>query len=110
MTTILDDKSFSELLLLIHDLTGITIAANRTSMVEGRLRKRIASLDLPDICGLNYNKRDLFLSNAPDLALYRNGFVANLDQLSPRDCLYGLVSRRFIRCGSTYPGYFVPCV
>jgi len=46
MDVALSEKCFQDFLKLIHDLTGITIAQNRTSMVEGRLRKRIAALSL----------------------------------------------------------------
>lgn len=46
MSVILTEKCFGEFLTVIHQLTGITIAGNRTSMVEGRLRKRIMALNL----------------------------------------------------------------
>ncbi len=46
MNAVMTDKSFKDLLELIHELTGITIAENRTSMVEGRLRKRLATLGM----------------------------------------------------------------
>lgn len=44
----LNDKCFSELLKLIHELTGITISQSRKSMVQGRLRKRVGKLSLPN--------------------------------------------------------------
>lgn len=47
MEVTLSEKCFKDFLILIHELTGITIASNRTSMVEGRLRKRIMALKLP---------------------------------------------------------------
>ena len=47
MDVVLSEKCFEDFLKLIHDLTGITIAKNRTSMVEGRLRKRVTALNLP---------------------------------------------------------------
>lgn len=47
MEITLSDKCFNDYLKLIHELTGITIAANRMSMVEGRLRKRLVALNLP---------------------------------------------------------------
>ena len=40
------EKCFLECLALIHELTGITVATNRVSMVEGRLRKRVLLLKL----------------------------------------------------------------
>lgn len=43
---VLSEKCFSEFLKLIHKLTGITIASNRTSMVDGRLRKRMNALSI----------------------------------------------------------------
>nr|WP_295904646.1 protein-glutamate O-methyltransferase CheR [uncultured Bdellovibrio sp.] len=43
---ILDDACFTKLISLIHALTGITIAKNRKSMVQGRLRKRVLALSL----------------------------------------------------------------
>lgn len=46
MEVVLNEKCFQAFLKLIYDLTGITIAQNRTSMVEGRLRKRVSSLGL----------------------------------------------------------------
>lgn len=46
MEVILSKKCFLDFLELIHELTGITIANNRTSMVEGRLRKRVMGLKL----------------------------------------------------------------
>lgn len=42
----LDDVCFSKFISLIHALTGITIAKNRKSMVQGRLRKRVLALSL----------------------------------------------------------------
>lgn len=47
MSVILSESCFNEFLTLIHRLTGITIAKNRTSMIEGRLRKRVLALNLP---------------------------------------------------------------
>lgn len=44
----LSDKCFGDLLSLIHSLTGITIASNRKSMVQGRIRKRAMQLALND--------------------------------------------------------------
>lgn len=46
MDVVLVEKCFGEFVELIHELTGITIGANRTSMIEGRLRKRVAALRL----------------------------------------------------------------
>ena len=46
MDVVLNEKCFQAFLKLIYDLTGITIAQNRTSMVEGRLRKRVSALGL----------------------------------------------------------------
>lgn len=46
MDVVLVEKCFNEFVELIHELTGITIGTNRTSMIEGRLRKRIAALQL----------------------------------------------------------------
>jgi chemotaxis protein methyltransferase CheR len=43
---VIDEKSFESILKLVHDLTGITIAKNRKSMVLGRLRKRVKALKL----------------------------------------------------------------
>ncbi|UXR63639.1 protein-glutamate O-methyltransferase CheR [Bdellovibrio bacteriovorus] len=42
----LDDGCFIKFINLIHALTGITIAKNRKSMVQGRLRKRVLALSL----------------------------------------------------------------
>lgn len=42
----LSKACFAEFLDLIHRLTGITIAENRKSMVQGRLRKRMRQLDI----------------------------------------------------------------
>lgn len=47
MEIALSEKCFNDFLKLIHDLTGISIANNRTYMVEGRLKKRITALKLP---------------------------------------------------------------
>jgi chemotaxis protein methyltransferase CheR len=47
MEVVLNEKCFNDFLRLIHELTGITIAQSRTSMVEGRLRKRVKALGLP---------------------------------------------------------------
>lgn len=44
MNAVLDEKCFNDFLKLIYELTGITIAKNRNSMVEGRLRKRMTTL------------------------------------------------------------------
>ncbi len=44
---VLDDYCFGQFLECIHQLTGITIAATRKTMVQGRLRKRIRALCLP---------------------------------------------------------------
>jgi len=46
MLVVLSEKCFSDVLALVHELTGITIAKNRTSMIEGRLRKRVHALGL----------------------------------------------------------------
>lgn len=46
MEVTLNEKCFNDFLILIHELTGITIAKNRTSMIEGRLRKRVTALQL----------------------------------------------------------------
>lgn len=46
MNMVLSEKCFNDFTKLIHKLTGITIADNRTSMVEGRLRKRVLKLNL----------------------------------------------------------------
>ena len=43
---LLNEKCLNDIIKLIHDLTGITIASNRNSMVEGRLRKRLTTLGL----------------------------------------------------------------
>ncbi|MDD3052199.1 MAG: protein-glutamate O-methyltransferase CheR [Candidatus Cloacimonetes bacterium] len=40
----LEDQCFENFISLIHRLTGITIAKNRKSMVQGRLRKRVQLL------------------------------------------------------------------
>ncbi len=40
------DSCFHEYIILIHRLTGITIQANRKSMIQGRVRKRIRTLGL----------------------------------------------------------------
>lgn len=42
----IDESCFEKILELVHKLIGITIAKNKKSMVQGRLRKRIASLGL----------------------------------------------------------------
>jgi chemotaxis protein methyltransferase CheR len=42
----LSDDTFRRFLGLIHDVTGITIAPSRKSMVEGRLRRRLHVLGL----------------------------------------------------------------
>lgn len=42
----LNDACFLNFLKLTHQLTGITIAPNRHSMLQGRLRKRVVSLSL----------------------------------------------------------------
>ena len=47
MDVVLTEESFGDCLKLIYKLTGITIATNRNSMVEGRLRKRVRALNLP---------------------------------------------------------------
>lgn len=46
MEVVLSEKCFEQFLKLIHELTGITVAKNRNSMVEGRLRKRVTALSL----------------------------------------------------------------
>lgn len=46
MNVVLNEKCLNDFIKLIHELTGITIAANRNSMVEGRLRKRLTTLGL----------------------------------------------------------------
>lgn len=46
MDVVLAEKCFNDFVGLIHELTGITIGANRTSMIEGRLRKRLVALQL----------------------------------------------------------------
>lgn len=46
MEVILSEKCLSDFIKLIHELTGITIAPNRSSMVEGRIRKRVFALKL----------------------------------------------------------------
>lgn len=46
MEIVLSGSCFAEFLKLIHQLTGITISANRTSMIEGRLRRRVLALNL----------------------------------------------------------------
>lgn len=46
MSVILNEKCLSDFIKLIHELTGISIASNRNSMVEGRLRKRLVTLGL----------------------------------------------------------------
>lgn len=46
MEVILSKKCFEGFLELIHQLTGITIAENRNSMIEGRLRRRVTALNL----------------------------------------------------------------
>lgn len=43
---LLDDQCFSQIIELVHKLTGITISSNRKTMVQGRLRKRLRSLNL----------------------------------------------------------------
>ena len=43
---VLSDECFEKSLQLIHQLTGITIATNRKTMVQGRLRKRVSTLHL----------------------------------------------------------------
>lgn len=47
MEKTLSAKCFSEYVAYIHDLTGITIGKGRTSLIEGRLRKRIKELNVP---------------------------------------------------------------
>ncbi len=42
----IDESCFENILVLVHKLIGITIAKNKKSMVQGRLRKRIVSLGL----------------------------------------------------------------
>lgn len=42
----IEDSCFEKILDLVHKLIGITIAKNKKSMVQGRLRKRIVSLGL----------------------------------------------------------------
>lgn len=46
MEIVLNEKCLNEFIKVIHDLTGITIATNRNSMIEGRLRKRVTGLQL----------------------------------------------------------------
>lgn len=46
MSLILNEKCLNDFIKIIHELTGITIAPNRSSMVEGRLRKRLTTLGL----------------------------------------------------------------
>lgn len=46
MDVVLNEACFGDCLELIHKLTGITIATNRNSMVEGRLRRRVRALNL----------------------------------------------------------------
>ncbi len=43
----LSEPCFQQFLTLIHHLTGMTVAANRKVMVEGRVRKRATQLGLP---------------------------------------------------------------
>jgi chemotaxis protein methyltransferase CheR len=47
MNMVLDEKCLADFIKLIHELTGISVAPNRSSMVEGRLRKRVMALSLP---------------------------------------------------------------
>jgi len=55
----LSEQCFGDFLKLIHELTGITIGKNRTSLVEGRLRKRLVTLNLPSFESyLNFVKSD----------------------------------------------------
>jgi chemotaxis protein methyltransferase CheR len=51
MDLVLSDKCLADFIKLIHELTGITIASNRNSMVEGRLRKRVSAIGLPNYEG-----------------------------------------------------------
>ncbi len=46
MNVILSEKCLADFIKLIHELTGITVAPNRNSMVEGRLRRRLTVLGL----------------------------------------------------------------
>lgn len=46
MDVVLSEECFHDFLKMIHELTGITIAQNRASMVEARLRKRMKALSL----------------------------------------------------------------
>jgi len=46
MTVCLDFKCFGEFRSVIHTLTGISIAADRVSLIEGRLRRRLRTLQL----------------------------------------------------------------
>ena len=48
MDSVLSEKCLADFIKLIHELTGITIAPNRNSMVEGRLRRRLSALNLPN--------------------------------------------------------------
>lgn len=48
MNVVLSETCLADFIKLIHELTGITIATNRNSMIEGRLRKRVSALNLPN--------------------------------------------------------------
>ena len=46
MPTSLDARLFEQFQKIIHEYTGVTIAQSRSSMIEGRLRKRLLALKL----------------------------------------------------------------
>lgn len=46
MNLSINQKCYRQFCDVIHQLTGITIAADRTTLVEGRVRRRIRSLEL----------------------------------------------------------------
>jgi chemotaxis protein methyltransferase CheR len=69
----LSEKCFAEIIKFVHELTGISIAKNRISMVEGRLRKRIAALNLQ-----SYDDYlDLVRKDAPEQIQFTNLITTN---------------------------------
>ncbi|MDR3708557.1 MAG: protein-glutamate O-methyltransferase CheR [Capsulimonadaceae bacterium] len=64
----LADREFESLRTLVYDLTGITLAENKRTMLEARLSRRVRTLGLPDFAA--YCK--LIDAQMPDGAEIRN--------------------------------------
>lgn len=88
----LSAQCFGEFLKLIHELTGITIANNRTSMVEGRLRKRVAALNLA-----NYEAYlDLVRKNKSEQVIFINLVTTNETHFFRTPRIWEYMEKKFL--------------